>query len=455
MPYMQHIMTRLIHQPLLAMPEYAEAVMTVLAERVGVEPIMSQDQLATFKRPARDPYVDREAGIAVLPLVGGLVHRSEYLNPSSGMTGYTAIQNTLKDFRDTRAVKGILIDVDSPGGEVSGLHELGEFIADMGKDKPVFAIANGLMASAAYWLASGASRIYAAPQAAVGSIGVLTMHIDKSKELERKGQKVTLIHAGRNKVAGNPYEALPDEVRAGVQARVDELYSQFVATVAERRGLEAKVIRKTEAGVFSPEKALEIGLIDGIATFGDAVRALQARVNTPAYVQGFQAKDSATSQGSSTQEGNTMAERLLYGEDDLAKARKEGESSAAASTKTAVADAVASASKAIMNEMASAIASLFPDNARAATFVDALNDGASVSLAQKVASRVDTAPAVAAADPTNKPNEAAAVERVFASVAPNVQADNAQNKLTDREARFAELKAVGKGFSNARGYAAR
>ncbi|MFX8577776.1 S49 family peptidase, partial [Acinetobacter baumannii] len=91
---------------------------------------------------------------------------------------YTGIQNDIVQYMNTASVRGILLDVDSPGGEVAGLAELAEFIAEAAKEKPIYAVANSLMASAAYWMSSGATRIYAAPNSAVGSIGVVTAHVD-------------------------------------------------------------------------------------------------------------------------------------------------------------------------------------------------------------------------------------------------------------------------------------
>jgi capsid assembly protease len=443
MPQLPLIMARLMNSPLLAMPDYAEVVMSVLADRIGIQPIVSQDVQSSFKRPAKDGYFDKHTGIAVMPIVGGLAHRGESVSPESGLCAYTAIHNQLREYRDSYQVKGIMLDVDSPGGEVSGCAELGEFLAEVAKVKPVYAIANGLMASAAYWMCAGATRLYAAPQSMVGSIGVLTMHIDNSKMLEKRGQKVTLIHAGRNKVAGNPYEALPDDVRESVQARVDALYSQFVSVVSERRGIEAKIVRKTEAGVFAPEKALEIGLIDGVATFGDAMRALHTRVTGPSMSSGY----SATTE-------NTMSERLLYGDTDIAKARSEGEATALANLTTKGAADLAVASAKLSAEMAEAVATLFPDSARAGAFVDALKDGASVSLATKVAARINDAPIAAAITAQVTTATQQDIQRIAAGAAPNVQADTAENKMSDKEARIAELRAVGGSFAKARGYRA-
>lgn len=436
------LMARLLNQPLLCDPSYVEVALSAISDRLNIEPLVDAAEMsAPYRRPAKEGYIDRATGIAILPIIGSMAHRSDNVSPMSGLVGYTAIHNTLTDYLHAPNIRGVLLDVDSPGGEVAGMSELADLIAEFGQDKPIYAIANSMMCSAAYWLCSGATRIYAAPNAMVGSIGVVTAHVDRSKELEKRGQKVTLIHAGKHKVEGNPYEALPDDVRAGVQARVDHLYSQFVATVAERRGLEEKAVRNTEAGVFSPETASEIGLIDGVATFGEALRALQSRVSGPSFSSGV----------SATKESQTMAERLTYGENDISRAREEGraEANAAASTK---ADQVIAKAKADLNEeMATAIATLFPDNPRAGAFVDALKDGASVVLATKVAARIAVVDPKAEAD-TPRTRTDADLDRIMQANAPGIAAEGDGTQMSAREKRLAEIASVAKGHNLARGY---
>lgn len=441
MPSLPHLLARLVGQPILCTPDYFEVVLSVLADRIGIEPMVSAETFSTYHRPAKRGYFDKATGIAVMPIIGGLAHRSENVAPASGMAGYTAIQNALGEYADAPSVRGVLLDVDSPGGEVSGLAELGAFIADLAKRKPVYAIANGLMASAAYWMSSGATRIYAAPQATVGSIGVVTAHIDRSKELEKRGQKVTLIHAGKHKVSGNPYEALPDDVRADVQARVDALYGDFVATVAKHRGIDEATVRGTEAGVFSPEKAHDLGLIDGIGTFGEVLRALGSSINRPVY-SGYSSL------------GDNMSERLLYGEQDLAQARAEGVSEGKAAAASAQADAVnkavADTTAALTASFTDAVASLFAGNPRADLFVEAIKtDGASVALAAKVAARVE-APKAEAAAPVSATR--ADVDAIVASQTANLSAEG--GTVDAREARLAAIRSAGSAIGKSRGYRA-
>src|SRR5690606_4285100 len=111
------------------------------------------------------------------------------------------------------AVSAIVIDVDSPGGTVTGVAELAEQIFEARGKKPIYAIANALAASAAYWIASAAEELWVTPSGDVGSIGVYAMHEDISEMEAEMGLKVTLISAGEYKTEGNPHEPLGDEAR--------------------------------------------------------------------------------------------------------------------------------------------------------------------------------------------------------------------------------------------------
>lgn len=426
-----HILSRLVHQPLLCTPAYVEVVLSVLSDRIGIQPLVSADVQDAYRRPSKEAYIDRASGIAVFPIVGSLVHRSEYVNPASGMTGYTAIQNDLQSLAATSGVRGILLDVDSPGGEVAGLSELASYVADLAQKMPVYAVANGLMASAAYWLSSGATRIYAAPGSSVGSIGVVTAHIDRSKELEKKGQHVTLIHAGKHKVEGNQFEPLPDDVRASIEARVMSLYEDFVGAVAEHRGLDEAAVKATEAGIFGPDEAVEIGLADGRATFGEVLKALTHAVTRPS-VMGYS-------------NGAAMKETLIYGEADLARVRSEATAEAQRAVETtkasAVADALAGSNKAV----AEAVASLFPESTRAKAFCEALNDGVPVATAAKVAALVPEAKPADPAPETAKSRTEADVDRIMSGHNSGVRGDAGNgDPATAREKRLAEIASLGK-----------
>ncbi|MEX2629495.1 MAG: S49 family peptidase [Tistlia sp.] len=217
------------------------------------------------ERPRKPFAFDAGSGMAVVPVEGELVHRFGHLDPYSGMTGYDGLIRKFRACRTDEEVAGVLVDGDSPGGEVAGCEACAEELRRLAAEKPVWWIANEMTCSAAYWLASAAHQIVAPPAAQIGSIGVLLMHVDMSAWLDAAGLKVTFIQAGAHKVDGNPYAPLPDAVRADLQAEILKLYGRFVGAVATNRKLPEAQVRGTEARVYLAEDALEAGLIDAVA----------------------------------------------------------------------------------------------------------------------------------------------------------------------------------------------
>jgi signal peptide peptidase SppA len=152
-------------------------------------------------------------------------------------------------------VRGIALDIDSPGGEATGAFDLWKRVADARGVKPIWAIVHGTAASAAYGLASAADRVVAPEVSDVGSIGVVSLHTDLSGALAQGGVKVTILHAGARKVDGNPFQALPPEVAQRFQTQLDHLHGRFVQIVAANRGTTQKAVRDTEAETFLGHEA--------------------------------------------------------------------------------------------------------------------------------------------------------------------------------------------------------
>ncbi|RNJ49372.1 S49 family peptidase [Methylocystis hirsuta] len=441
-----HLSARLFNTPLLLLPEYGNVLHAALADRLGVEPIVTQDVVDSYRRPTRSMVVDKREGIAVLPIVGGMVHRSAGISESesgTGTTGYTALHNELtRMVRADNSVRGILLDLDTPGGEAAGMHELGAVVAELGKEKPIWAIANATAASAGYWLMSSASRLYAAPGSRVGSIGVYVAHVDVSKQMEKRGVVTTFVFAGAKKVQGNPFEALPDTVRTEMQASVNSLWNEFADHVAERRGLTREAVQGFEAGVFGPQQARDLGLVDGVATLGQAMSDFAAHLNRPIY-SGLSIGDAMS------------ADRLNHSDAELASARAEARVEGAKEARTAV---TAEVTKALTTEFGAALATLFPESPRASIFVEALNDGASVALATKMAAKIeDPKPVAAAPAPQHKTATQESIDRMLAANTPAVGPDDSSGDkpaLDPKAARVAELTAMAKSHNRARGYIA-
>lgn len=209
-------------------------------------------------------------GMAIIPIVGTLINR--FGSSYGWITGYNFIRRQLALALADEDVKGIILDVNSYGGEAAGCFELSEEIFLARGKKPIMAVIDSNCYSAGYALASGASKIICTPSGGVGSIGVVAMHVDMSKALAEFGYKVTFIHFGDHKVDGNPYEPLSDEVKASIQKSVNQSGEKFVSLVARNRNIDAAKVKDTQARVYRAEEAKDLGLIDTIATPTEAVQ---------------------------------------------------------------------------------------------------------------------------------------------------------------------------------------
>ncbi len=207
-------------------------------------------------------------GVAVIGVSGTITRCGD---PQWGLTGHDTIKAAVTLAMRDGGVSALLLSFCSPGGVASGVPELASWLASQ-TAKPVYAYADGLCASAAYYLASATGRVYAPASATVGSIGVISRHYDWSGYLERFGVSVTHLTGGKWKAAGNDAEPLTDEVKAYLQQTIDELYRMFRADVAARMPVDAASPETWGDGqVFLASQARELGLVTGIVPDMDAL----------------------------------------------------------------------------------------------------------------------------------------------------------------------------------------
>ena len=227
------------------------------------------------------PVVD---GIAVIEISGVLIHRGGWIGQSSGQTSYEGIAAQIDAAAGDPSVRGLALEIDSFGGEVAGIFDLADRIRAIRASKPVWAFVAEHAFSAGYALASQADRILLPRTGAVGSIGVVVMHADLSGELDHDGVRVTLIHSGRHKVDGNPYQPLPDAVRDDIQREIDVLRFLFTQTVAAGRAerLSQEAALATEAATYRGADAVAAGLADEVIDLQRGFAAFRQRLaNTP------------------------------------------------------------------------------------------------------------------------------------------------------------------------------
>ena len=289
-----HIAARVLSKPLLLEPTYAGIFFAALGQRLGAREIFdaqgeSHDQEGMRKvaesyqvRKQRfgagtyAPYAVMGNGVAVVSVEGSLVQKTGNLDPDSGMQGYDGVRGKMEAALADPAVKGILLNVDSPGGEVSGAFDMADFIRSANAQKPVWSYAGDTMASAAYLLGSQAEKVYASQTASVGSIGVLVAHADHSKQLADEGVKITLIHSGKHKIDGNPYDALASEVKDSIQSEIDALRDKFAGAAAAGRKKNKDEMLATEARVYPAAAAQQLGLVDGVMSFDEVIAAFSS-----------------------------------------------------------------------------------------------------------------------------------------------------------------------------------
>ena len=272
--------TRLAGRPWAIAPGRLEGLLgSALALTPGAE-LPSWLQEATRRQgytviPGSSPGT---GGIAIVPVLGPLVARGDWLTLLLGATEYGAVAEAVSAAADDPAVRGILLELDSPGGEVGGLFDLVEEVAAIKarSGKPLWAVASEAALSAAYAIASAADRLYVTRTGEVGSVGVVAVHLDASGADAMAGLQWTLIHAGARKTDGNPHQPLSPQAAAGIQADVDRLYDDLVALVARNRKRGADAVRAGDAAIWRGERAIAAGFADGIGTVAQVAGELSA-----------------------------------------------------------------------------------------------------------------------------------------------------------------------------------
>lgn len=217
--------------------------------------------------------------VAVLPISGVITQKPTILSRYFDVTSTEEFGQVFDAMAGDKVISAIVLDVNSPGGSVFGVQELGQKIREARGVKPIVAVANSLAASAAYWLAAQADRIVASPSAMVGSIGVFASHTDVSRFEERMGYKTTMVSAGRYKTEGHPFAPLDDPARAAMQKTVNDYYDSFVSEVAKGRMASQSVVRGGygEGRTLTANGAKAAGMVDKIGTLDEVIGKLMAR----------------------------------------------------------------------------------------------------------------------------------------------------------------------------------
>ena len=285
MKQLTHLAGRFIGVPLAIHPPKLEVIIKAIGPRLGIDaqriphseaPAVFAETYNSAGEDSPDYQVVDE--IAIIAVSGVLLKRQTALSAWSGVSSYQGIQSQVAAAVDDANVQAILLDIDSPGGETNGCFDLSDYIYSVRRAKPIYAVANDIALSAAYAIASAASKIYVTRTGAVGSVGVYALHAEQSGFDKALGVKYTYIHHGDKKVDGNPHEPLSDGATADIQAEVDRQSKIFVDTVARNRGVGAGRIQATEAGLLWGGNAIPL-FADEEGTAEDALNALRSVIS--------------------------------------------------------------------------------------------------------------------------------------------------------------------------------
>lgn len=255
---------------------------------------MTIEALRAIPIESRLPMESKD-NIAVINVDGPMTKRPSIFQAIFGGSSTQQIQQAIHQAANNPSVKGIMLSVDSPGGSVDGISELSDAINHAKASKPVYAQVEGTAASAAYWIASQANKVFSNRMDKVGSIGARMMLIDSSRLHENMGIKPVPIDTGKFKSAGSPGLAVTEEHKEHFQGIVDSHFKEFLGSVAKGRNMSEGAVKALADGrMFMAQDAVGLGLLDGIQGFNETFAALKQ----------------ATAKGSSVSTGGIMSEQV-------------------------------------------------------------------------------------------------------------------------------------------------
>ena len=222
---------------------------------------------------------ERQDSIMVISITGTLVNRIA-MEPPSSFASYERLAGFVQQAAADPKVKGIMLRIESYGGEVAGAFDVADLIRAAAEQKPVWCSVDDNAFSAAYLLACQTQKIYVTRTGGVGSVGVIAIHYDYSKWEEKQGIKPTAIFAGSKKNWFSPDEALDPKAAAWLKQRVMDNYEMFVSYVARGRSMDEAAIKATEAGVYEGQQGIDIGFADSLGTFTQAMEEFRAELRS-------------------------------------------------------------------------------------------------------------------------------------------------------------------------------
>lgn len=273
----------ILNSPWAILPEKLREIQSIYMTHLRGEKIDIKAIEAQIGKPLNNERKNYDVvnGVAVLPIDGVIAKKMNLFSRISGGVSSQIVSNDFREIMDPnrKDIKAVILNIDSPGGAVDGTQELSRLIASYRGQKPIIAFSDGMMASAAYWIGAAADKIYiSGDNVEIGSIGVVTQHIDVSGWESKIGVKTTEITAGKYKRIATEYAPLSESGRAYIQDILDHIYSAFVQDVADFRGVTVDQVLTDMADgrIFLGQKTIQAGLVDGVSTLDALINRLAA-----------------------------------------------------------------------------------------------------------------------------------------------------------------------------------
>lgn len=263
--------------PWAIMPEKLREIQAVYSSHFRGEKIDIAAVEARLGHPLANEQQDyevRQGGVAVLSISGVISNKANMFTKVSGGASAQILQQQIESMRNDPSVRAVVLDFDTPGGNVLGIPALCESIRALAAEKPTVSCCTGTMASAGYWLGSAANAVYISGLTDyVGSIGVVATH---SYDPRNANTQTTEITAGKFKRLATESQPLTAEGKDYIQSQVDEIYRVFVETVAQNRKVSAEQVLENMADgrIFIGQQAIAAGLVDGVSTVDAMVAKL-------------------------------------------------------------------------------------------------------------------------------------------------------------------------------------
>jgi signal peptide peptidase SppA len=260
------------------------AIVDMLAMQAEGDKLSASEIEARIAPATASAVARREGSVAVVPLRGIISPRASVVQNSSTGGGTTAegFATSIDQMADDDTVKAIIVDADTPGGNVLGVDEAAAAVAAVKGRKPIIVQVTGNLASAGYWIGSPADEIVVSPSSAVGAIGVRMAYDDITEKLAKDGVVREIIASGKFKGEGL-LGPLSDETRAYMQGRTDDYYAMFVDRVASGRGVTAAAVRDGfgQGRMLGAQAAVREGMADRVATMSETLARFGAGAPVP------------------------------------------------------------------------------------------------------------------------------------------------------------------------------